>query len=120
MTVDSERLAALAEFLDDDLAYEVRRLQELEQQHQALVDEHAETSRQLHTATVMVGELRQRAVRAETRLEDLGADAIVKARAAAHLHGDGFVRVTAQGRGRYTAAHVPTDQVVLRLERSTP
>ncbi|GAA4123156.1 hypothetical protein GCM10022215_29530 [Nocardioides fonticola] len=107
-------LRDLAEHLAPDLALELYRLQDLERDHQAAVQEISNLRRALHESTVMVGELRQRTVRAETQLSELGAEEIRRARAHAFMHGTGVVRITSRGRGQFATLAIHPDDVTIR------
>jgi hypothetical protein len=116
MTAAAARLQALVdtEALAPDLADEIRRLYEIEDTHEHTLLELAELRRDNHRTAVLNGELRERLVRAERRLEDLPVAAIAEARRAAYLLGEGFVRIRHQSRGRFTGDYLATDRVTVR------
>jgi hypothetical protein len=110
------RLQALvdAEVLAPDLADEIRRLYEIEDAHAEQLLELAELRRDNHRTAVLNGELRERLVKAERRLEDLPLAAITEARRAAYLLGEGFVRIRHHSRGRFTGDYLATERVTVR------
>lgn len=112
----AERLQALvdADVLAPDLAAEIRRLYDVEDAHEATLEEVSELHRHNHRVTILNGELRDRLVRAERRLEDLPVDAIAEARRAAYFFGDGFVRIRHRSRGRYSGDYLPAERVTVR------
>jgi hypothetical protein len=116
MTAAAARLQALvdAEVLAPDLADEIRRLYEIEDTHEHTLLELAELRRDNHRTAVLNGELRERLVRAERRLEDLPLAAITEARRAAYLLGEGFVRIRHHSRGRFTGDYLATERVTVR------
>lgn len=109
-------LVALADRLRPDLAAEILRLYGVEHLHTVLERNAQELARRNNELTVIVGELRQRAARAEARLEDLGVEEYSKARRAALFLGDGYLRVTSHGRGHFETEHIPTERVTLRAD----
>lgn len=107
-------MRALGACLRPGLADEVDRLYALEATHAALVAQLADARLQLTRSTALTGHLRERLIRAERRLEDLDVEEISKARRAALFLGDGFIRITSTGRGRFTTEHVASDRVTIR------
>jgi hypothetical protein len=110
------RLQALvdAEALAPDLAAEIRRLYAVEDAYVSALDEAIALRRDNHRAAVLAGELRERLVRAERRLEDLPLAAITEARRAAYLLGEGFVRIRHHSRGRFTGDYLAAERVTVR------
>lgn len=113
-TAAATDLCSMAAHLRPDLDREIWRLYAAERELEDLKREHVDVVRQLHAASVVVGDLRQRLVRAENRLEDLNVDAITKAKHSALFLGVGFVRLTSLGRGRYSTEHIHSDRVIVR------
>lgn len=110
------RLQALVDAgaLAEDLAGEIRRLYDLEDTCEQALEEAAALRRDSHRVAVLNGELRERLMRAERRLEDLPVAAITEARRAAYLLGEGFVRIRHHSRGRFTSDYLPTGRVTVR------
>lgn len=116
MNAAAARLQALvdADALAPDLADEIRRLYGVEDACEDALEELAELRRDNHRISVLNGELRERVVRAERRLEDLPMAAITEARRAAYLLGEGFVRIRHHSRGRFTGDYLATERVTVR------
>lgn len=110
------RLQALvdADLLAPDVAAEVRRLYDVEDAHEATLEEISELRRDSHRVAVLNGELRERLVRAERRLEDLPVAAITEARKAAYFLGEGYVRIRHHSRGAYSGDYLPPERVTVR------
>lgn len=112
----AERLQALvdADALAPDLAAEIRRLYAVEDAYVVALDEAIALRRDNHRGAVLAGELRERLVRAERRLEELPVAAITEARKAAYFLGEGFVRIRHHSRGSYTGDYLAPERVTVR------
>lgn len=111
-----EQLAALTEHLHPDLADEITRLFATEAVLESAQRDRVELARRNHELTVVNGDLRQRLVRAQARLEQLDADEITTARRAAFFVGTAWLRVTSLGRGQYRTEHIAPERVTVHAD----
>lgn len=116
MSAAASRLQELVDagVLAEDLAAEIRRLYDVEDAHEQLREEISNLRRDSHRTAVLNGDLRQRLLSAERRLEQIPAKAIAAAKNSAYWHGEGFIRIHHHSRGNYSAEHVATTRVTVR------